>query len=77
VQEQIGLKDTEVKDVADGVQVTSLTNNSAAVLRALYTYGDTTIQLSVLQVPTGDEDELASQFAAALRAVTDAAPPTR
>jgi hypothetical protein len=75
VQEQIGLKAVDVKDVADGVQVTGLTNNSAAVLRGLYTYGDTTIQLSVLQVPTGDDAELASQFAAALRAVTDAAPP--
>jgi hypothetical protein len=77
VQERIGLKDTEVADVAEGVEVTGLTNESASVLRALYTYGDTTIQLSVLQVPTGDDGELASQFAAALRLVTDAAPPTR
>jgi hypothetical protein len=77
VQEQIGLKPVEVRDVADGVAVTGLTNGSAAVLRALYTYGDTTIQLSVLQVPAGDEGELAGQFAAVLRVVTDAAPPAK
>jgi hypothetical protein len=76
VQQQIGLKSVNINGVAKGVQVTGLTNDSAAVLRGLYTYGNTTIQLCVLQVPAGDAAELATQFSGALKAVTDAAPPT-
>jgi hypothetical protein len=76
VQQQMGLKPITIGDVAHGVQVTGLTNGSAAVLRGLYTYGNTTIELSVLQVPVGDATELATQFATAMKTVTDAAPPT-
>jgi hypothetical protein len=80
VQKNIGLKETEVTGsdpIADGVAVTGVSNSSAAALRGLYSYGDTTIQLCVLQVPTGDAGELNTNFAAALKAVTDAAPPTK
>jgi hypothetical protein len=76
VQQQIGLKPANLNGVAKGVEVTGLTNRSAATLRGLYTYGNTTIQLCVLQVPTGDAADLATQFSGALKAVTDAAPPT-
>jgi hypothetical protein len=77
VQKNIGLTVTEVADVATGVAVTGVSNSSAATLRGLYTYGDTTIQLCVLQVPTGEPAALSAKFAAALKAVTDAAPPTK
>lgn len=76
VQQQIGLRPANLDGVAKGVEVTGLTNQSAATLRGLYTYGNTTIQLCVLQVPTGDAADLATQFSGALKAVTDAAPPT-
>lgn len=77
VQENIGLKPAEVDGVPGEVAVTKLSNSSASVMRGLYTYGDTTIQLCVLQVPAGAEADLASKFAAALKAVTDAAPPAK
>jgi hypothetical protein len=76
VQQQMGLKPMNINGVEEDVQVTGLTNSSAAVLRGVYTYGNTTIQLSVLQVPVGDAAELATQFSTAMKTVTDAAPPT-
>lgn len=77
VQEQLGLQPAELTDVPEGVQVTQFGNEQAAVLRALYTHGDTTIQLCVLQVPIGGAEELQEQFRTALDAVTAAAPPAR
>ncbi len=77
VQSQIGFQDTKVDEVPDEVAVSSVSNSAATAVRAVYTYGDTTIQLCVLQVPKGSEDEARVQFQTALTAVTDAAPPTR
>lgn len=76
VQQELGLTEAQLDDVPDGVAVTELSNAKAAVVRGLYTYGNTTIQLCVLQVPTGDPGELQAQFQTGLAAVTDAAPPT-
>jgi len=75
VQKQLGFQDTEVQDVPGAVQVSTVSNPQAAAMRGVYTYGDTTIQLCVLQVPKGDVDELRVQFQRAMTAVTDAAPP--
>jgi len=77
VQKQMGFQDTKVDEVPDEVGVSAVSNTAAAAVRAVYTYGDTTIQLCVLQVPKGSEDDVRVQFQTALTAVTDAAPPTR
>jgi hypothetical protein len=77
VQKQMGFQDTKVDEVPDEVGVSAVSNTAAAAVRAVYTYGDTTIQLCVLQVPKGNEDDVRVQFQTALTAVTDAAPPTR
>lgn len=76
IQEQVGLRQGEAEGVPDGVLVSTITNDRAAALRGLYTHGDTTIQLCVLQVPTGDPGELRQQFDKVLAVVVDAAPPT-
>jgi hypothetical protein len=75
VQKQLGFTDTTVKDVPAGVTLTTVSNKEAAALRGVYTYGDQTIQLSVLQIPVGDIAELHTQFQQAMTLVTDAAPP--
>jgi hypothetical protein len=77
VQKEIGFTDTTVDGIPDGVTLTTVSNKDAAALRGVYTYGDTTIQLSVLQVPVGDVAELHAQFQQAMTAVTDAAPPAK
>jgi hypothetical protein len=77
IQQQLGFSDTELNGVPKGVTVTTVSNKDAAAVRGVYTYGDTTIQLSVLQVPLGDPAELGAQFQQAITAVTDAAPPAR
>ena len=77
VQKQLGFTPTEVEGVPDTVDVSTVTNAEAAGIRGVYTYGDTTIQLFVLQIPVGDVDEMRVQFQRAMQAVTDAAPPAR
>lgn len=77
LQEQLGLLPAQIADVPEGVEVTQLANARAAVLRGLYTYGDTTIQLCVLQIPAGGAEELQEQFRLALESVVAAAPPAR
>jgi hypothetical protein len=76
IQKQLGFKDTKVGEVPDSVRVSTVSNPQASAMRGVYTYGDTTIQLSVLQVPAGSIDDLRVQFQRAMTAVTDAAPPT-
>jgi hypothetical protein len=75
VQKELGFQDTEVQDVPEAVTVSQVTNPQASALRGVYSYGDTTIQLVVLQIGAGDVDELRVQFQRAMTAVTDAAPP--
>jgi hypothetical protein len=75
VQKQLGFTDTTVADVPAGVTLTTVSNSEAAALRGVYTYGDQTIQLSVLQIPVGDIAELHTQFQQAMTAITDAAAP--
>lgn len=75
VQKQLGFTETKLNGVPKGVTVTTVSNKDAAAVRGVYTYGDTTIQLSVLQVPLGEVAELGAQFQQAITAVTDAAPP--
>ena len=75
VQKQLGFQDTEVQDVPGAVSVSQVSNAQASALRGVYTYGDTTIQLNVLQIGNGNIDELRAQFQRAMTAVTDAAPP--
>lgn len=77
VQKQLGFTDTKVDGIPDGVTTTTVSNKDAAALRGVYTYGDITIQLSVLQIPVGDLAELHAQFQQAMTAVTDAAPPAK
>ncbi|HEX6359832.1 hypothetical protein [Actinophytocola sp.] len=77
VQKQLGFTDTTVEGVPDTVTVTTVSNSEAAAVRGVYTYGDTTIQLSVLQIPVGDPAEMHAQFQTAMTAITDAAPPTK
>ncbi|WP_133904112.1 hypothetical protein [Actinophytocola oryzae] len=77
VQKGLGFTDTKVEGVPGDVTMTTVSNRDAAALRGVYTYGDTTIQLSVLQIPVGDIAELHAQFQQAMTAVTDAAPPTK
>lgn len=77
VQKQLGFADTEVDGVPESVDVSAVSNAQAAAMRGVYTYGDTTIQLCVLQVPTGDVDEMRVQFQRAMTAITDAAPPAK
>lgn len=75
VQKQLGFKPTKVDGVPDTVDVSTVTNPQAAGTRGVYTYGDTTILMFVLQIPTGDVDEMRVRFQQAMTAVTDAAPP--
>lgn len=75
IQKQLGYEETDVDGVPAPVTVTSVVNDKAAAMRGVYTYGDTTIQLSVLQKPAGDGDELRTRFRDAMTTVTDAAPP--
>lgn len=75
VQKQLGFTETKLNGVPKGVTVTTVSNKDAAAVRGVYTYGDTVIQLSVLQVPLGEVAELGAQFQQAITAVTDAAPP--
>lgn len=77
VQKQLGFQDTEVQGVPGEVAVSAVENEAAGAVRGVYTYGNTTIQLCVLQIPKGNVDDLRVQFQNALTAVTDAAPPTR
>jgi hypothetical protein len=77
VQKQLGFQDTEVQDVPGAVNVSQVSNDQASALRGVYTYGDTTIQLNVLQIGKGNVDELRVQFQRAMTAVTDAAPPAK
>jgi hypothetical protein len=77
VQKQLGFKPTEVEGVPGTVDVSTVTNAEAAGIRGVYTYGDTTIQMFVLQIPAGDVDEMRVQFQRAMQAVTDAAPPAK
>jgi hypothetical protein len=77
VQQQLGFTETKVDGVPDTVAVTTVSNSEAVALRGVYTYGDTTIQLSVLQIPVGDLAEMHAQFQTAMTTVTDAAPPTK
>ncbi|GAB1511947.1 SHOCT domain-containing protein [Actinophytocola sp. KF-1] len=77
VQKQLGFKPTEVEGVPGTVDVSTVTNAEAAGIRGVYTYGDTTIQMFVLQIPAGDADEMRVQFQRAMQAVTDAAPPAK
>jgi len=77
VQKQLGFTDTRVEGVPEGVTLTTVSNKEAAAVRGVYTYGDLTIQLSVLQIPVGDIAELHVQFQQAMTAVTDAAPPAK
>jgi hypothetical protein len=75
VQKQLGFADTKLDGVPKGVTVTTVSNKDAAAVRGVYTYGDVTIQLSVLQVPLGAANDLGAHFQQAITAVTDAAPP--
>jgi len=75
VQKQLGFADTQLDGVPKGVTVTTVSNKDAAAVRGVYTYGDVTIQLSVLQVPLGEANDLGAHFQQAITAVTDAAPP--
>ena len=75
VQKQLGFADTQLDGVPKGVTVTTVSNKDAAAVRGVYTYGDVTIQLSVLQVPLGEVTDLGAHFQQAITAVTDAAPP--
>lgn len=77
VQSQLGFTETTVEGVPEGVTLTTVSNKEAAAVRGVYTYGDLTIQLSVLQIPVGDIAELHVQFQQAMTAVTDAAPPAK
>lgn len=77
VQKQLGFTDTTVEGVPSGVTLTTVSNKEAAALRGVYTYGDQTIQLSVLQIPVGDIAQLHTQFQQAMAAITDAAPPAK
>jgi hypothetical protein len=77
VQHELGFTDTKLDGVPKGLTVTTVKNKDAAAVRGVYTYGDVTIQLSVLQVPLGDANELGARFQQAITAVTDAAPPRR
>jgi hypothetical protein len=77
VQKQLGFKPTKVQGVPETVDVSSVTNADAAGIRGVYTYGDTTIEMFVLQIPAGDVDEMRVQFQRAMQAVTDAAPPAK
>lgn len=75
IQKQLGYKETTVEGVPEAVTVTSVANDKAISIRGIYTYGDTTIQLSLLQIPAGDADALRTRFKDAMTTVTDAAPP--
>jgi hypothetical protein len=77
VQKQLGFTDATVEGVPSGVTLTTVSNKEAAALRGVYTYGDQTIQLSVLQIPVGDIAALHTQFQQAMTTITDAAPPAK
>lgn len=76
VQQELGLSPVDIADLPDGVTAAQLTNAQASVIRAVYTSGENTIQLSVLQVPAGDEQALHKQFTEVLAMLTDEIPPT-
>lgn len=75
IQKQLGYKETPVDGVPESVTVTSVANDKAISIRGVYTYGDTTIQLSLLQIPAGDADALRTRFKDAMTTITEAAPP--
>ncbi|MFC4854821.1 hypothetical protein [Actinophytocola glycyrrhizae] len=75
IQRQLGFEPTGVEGVPETVDVSTVTNAEASGTRGVYTYGDTTILMFVLQIPAGDVDEMRVQFQRAMTAVTDAAPP--
>lgn len=75
VQKQLGFKPTKVDGVPASVDVSTVTNAEAAGIRGVYTYGDTTIEMFVLQIPAGDANEMRVQFQRVMQSVTDAAPP--
>jgi hypothetical protein len=75
IHEQIGLTEAPIV-VPDGVQAVELRNAKAAVVRALYTSGNTTVQLAVLQEPAGDPAALESAFKRAVALAVDKLPPS-
>jgi hypothetical protein len=77
IQKQLGYQDTKVDEVPSSVGVMSVTNESAGGMRGVYTYGDTTLQLFVLQIPAGNTDDMRVAFQRGMTAVTDAAPPAK
>lgn len=77
IQRQLGFTEANLDGMPAGVTVMQVANEKAAAVRGVYTYGDVTIQLSVLQIPVGDSGQLTSQFQQAVTAVTDAATPPK
>ena len=77
IQRQLGFTEANIDGMPAGVTVMQVANEKAAAVRGVYTYGDVTIQLSVLQIPVGEAGQLGSQFQQAVTAVTDAAKPTK
>ena len=77
IQRQLGFTEANLDGMPEGVTVMQVANEKAAAMRGVYTYGDVTIQLSVLQIPVGEAGQLVSQFQQAVTAVTDDAKPAK
>lgn len=75
IHERLGLENAHVGDLPGGVPAVELRNSRATVMRTLYTSGSFTVQLSVLQEPTGDKEALRAEFRRMVTLVAASLPP--
>lgn len=75
MQRDLGYTAVDVPDLPDGLEAVRWSNTRASQLRLTYTSTSATVQLIVLQVPLGDQDELMGRARDAVTAATAVAPP--
>lgn len=75
IHKRLGLADTVVEGLPSGLPAVELRNSKAVVMRTLYTSGNFTVQVSVLQKPAGDGTELRAEFRRMATLVAGVLPP--
>ncbi|MGX7823688.1 hypothetical protein ACTG9Q_01200 [Actinokineospora sp. 24-640] len=75
MQRDLGYTAVDVADLPEGFEAVQWSNTRASQLRLTYTSASATVQLIVLQVPLGEQDELLGRARDAVAAATAVAPP--
>lgn len=75
IHKRLKLTDAVLDGLPSGLPAVELRNSKAVVMRTLYTSGNFTVQLSVLQKPAGDNTELRAEFRRMATLVAGILPP--